>query len=174
MRDDASAAAAPGERITADARAIVDVAHLCFAATVTPTGHPNVSPKGTIRVWDGNHLFFCDIASPQTRTNLLHNPWIEVNVVDQLSRRGYRFRGRGSVHVGDHIYDVATQRIFEEEHVRYSVAAVILVAVEHVEPLRSPGYGFVKDERQMRELWRERRATLDRAFERYLADGGTL
>ena len=38
--------------LTPDMRAVIQAAHLCFAATVTPDGRPNVSPKGTIRVWD--------------------------------------------------------------------------------------------------------------------------
>lgn len=74
--------------ITDDMRAVVQSAHLCFAATVTPEGRPNLSPKGTVRVYDEAHLFFLDIASPGTRANLQHAPWIELNVVDQLSRRG--------------------------------------------------------------------------------------
>lgn len=56
--------------ITEDMRAIVQAAHLCFAATVTPQSQPNLSPKGTVRVWDDRHLFFLDIASPGTRANL--------------------------------------------------------------------------------------------------------
>ena len=75
-------------------RAVIAAQRLCFAATVTPDGRPNLSPKGTIRVWDDQHLFFCDIASPGTRANLLAHPWIEVNIVDTASRRGYRFLGR--------------------------------------------------------------------------------
>jgi uncharacterized protein len=156
------------ERITADMRAVIECAHLCFAATVTPEGRPNLSPKGTIRVWDGNHLFFCDIASPRTRANLERNSWIELNVVDQLSRRGYRFLGRGTVHVADAVYEEATRRIFDEERAHYRVASVILVAVERAEPVVSPGYDHVPDEWRMREAWRERRAALDREFERYL------
>jgi Pyridoxamine 5'-phosphate oxidase len=36
--------------LTADMRAVIQAAHLCFAATVSPDGKPNVSPKGTIPV----------------------------------------------------------------------------------------------------------------------------
>jgi hypothetical protein len=71
--------------LTADMRAVIQAAHLCFAATVSPDGMPNVSPKGTIRVWDDQHLFFLDLASPGTRANLQARPWMELNVVDQLS-----------------------------------------------------------------------------------------
>jgi len=59
--------------LTSDMRAVIETCQLCFAATVSPDGRPNLSPKGTIRVWDDEHLFFLDIASPQTRANLEHS-----------------------------------------------------------------------------------------------------
>jgi uncharacterized protein len=155
--------------LTADMRAVIQAAHLCFAGTVSPDGKPNVSPKGTIRVWDDRHLFFLDIASPGTRANLQVRPWMELNVVEQLSRRGYRFFGPVTVHVGDAIFEEATQRVQSQEQAAYPVAAVILLALEGAAALVSPGYWRVPDERAMRALWRERRAALDEEFEAYLA-----
>ena len=154
--------------ITRDMRAVVQSAHLCFAATVTPDGRPNLSPKGTIRVWDDSHLFFLDIASPTTRANLERSPWIEINVVDQLSRRGYRFLGRAQLHVDDDVYAEATRRVFAQEGSKYPVAAVVLVAVERALPLFSPGYMHIADEASMRATWHERRRELDDEFEQYL------
>lgn len=155
--------------LTADMRAIVQAAHLCFAATVSPDGMPNVSPKGTVRIWDDQHLFFLDIASPGTRANLQGRPWMELNVVDQLSRRGYRFFGPVALHVGDAVFEEATRRAQSQAHASYPVAAVVLLALERAAPLVSPGYWQVPDERAMRALWRERRAALDEEFEAYLA-----
>jgi hypothetical protein len=155
--------------LTADMRAVIQSAHLCFAATVSPDGKPNVSPKGTIRVWDDQHLFFLDIASPGTRANLEARPWRELNVVDQLSRRGYRFFGPVTVHVGDTVFEEATRRVRTEAQASYPVAGVILLAVERAAALVSPGYWQVPDERAMRELWRKRRAALDQEFETYFA-----
>jgi Pyridoxamine 5'-phosphate oxidase len=43
-------------RITQDMQDLIRSAHLCFGATVGPEGRPNVSPKGTIRVWDDHSL----------------------------------------------------------------------------------------------------------------------
>src|SRR4030095_1798657 len=101
--------------LTSDMRAVIQTAQLCFAATVTPDGRPNLSPKGTIRVWDDTHLFFLDIASPGTRANLTHTPWLEINVVDQLSRRGYRFYGPAALHYeGSAVYAEATRRVYGE------------------------------------------------------------
>jgi uncharacterized protein len=155
--------------LTADMRAIIQAAHLCFAATVSPDGMPNVSPKGTIRVWDDQHLFFLDLASPGTRANLQAWPWMELNVVEQLSRRGYRFFGPVTLHVGDAVFEDATRRVRSEAQSSLPVASVVLLAVERAAPLVSPGYWRLPDEFAMRALWRERRAALDEEFEAYLA-----
>ncbi len=157
-----------------DMRAVIEAQRLCFAATVTPDGLPNLSPKGTIRVWDDHHLFFCDIASPGTRSNLETRPWIELNVVDTLSRRGYRFFGRATLHTNDDVYRRATDRIAAEEGAHYPVRAVVLIAVERASPLISPGYEHIPDEWQMRNLWHRRREELDAAFERHLESHGPL
>lgn len=155
--------------ITADMRAIVESAHLCFAATVTPDGRPNLSPKGTIRVWDDDHLFFLDIASPGTRANLRQNPYIELNVVEERSRRGYRFFGRGSLHTRDDIFDTAMARVFTEEKAKYPVENVVLIVVERAEAVVSPGYMHATSEAEMRRSWNERREALDEVFERHVA-----
>jgi uncharacterized protein len=156
--------------LTPDMRAVIQAAHLCYAATVSPDGRPNLSPKGTIRVWDDTSLFFLDIASPGTRANLTANPYMEVNVVDQLSRRGYRFAGPAYLHTQGALFDEACRRVFAEEAARYTVSAVVLLHLERAIPLVSPGYAHIRDEAGMRAVWRERRAALDEEFEAFLAD----
>jgi predicted pyridoxine 5'-phosphate oxidase superfamily flavin-nucleotide-binding protein len=154
--------------ITSDMRAVIQAAHLCFAATVTPDGRPNLSPKGTIRVWDDDRIFFLDIASPGTRTNIATNPLIEVNVVEQLSRRGYRFFGRAKLHRNDEVFREATNRVFSEEGAKYAVEGVVLIQVERAESLSSPGYLHIRTEEEMRATWRKRRAVLDDEFEMHV------
>ena len=151
-------------------KAVIQAAHLGFAATVTPDGRPNLSPKGTIRIWDDTHLFFLDIASPGTRENLAHSPWLEINVVEQLSRRGYRFAGRASWHPpGSPTYEQAVSRVYDKTLPAAPPPGVVLLDVERAAPLLSPAYWRGLDETALREQWRERRAALDRDFEAYLA-----
>jgi len=153
--------------LTADMRAVVRSASLCFAATVTPDGRPNLSPKGTIRVWDDSHLVFLDLASPNTRANLAHNPWMEINVVDQLSRRGYRFSGRAFVYRDGEVFETASKIAPE-----YDVVSVILLEVENAAALVSPGYQHTPNELAMRASWKERRRALDEEFEAHIAARG--
>src|SRR5690348_17038143 len=87
--------------LTDDMQRLVGAMRLGYTATVCPDGTPNLSPKGTIHVWDNDHLVFADIRSPGTLRNLRENPAIEINVVDPFARRGYRFKGTAAVHRPD-------------------------------------------------------------------------
>jgi predicted pyridoxine 5'-phosphate oxidase superfamily flavin-nucleotide-binding protein len=156
--------------LTEDMRAVIAACQLCFVATVTPEGRPNLSPKGTIRVWDDTRLFFLDIASPGTRANIQHAPWVELNVVDQLSRRGYRFAGPATLHEpGSAVYVDAVHRIYGAAIPDPPPAAAVLIKVERTGPVLSPAYWRGLDETELRALWRERRVVLDQEFEIYLS-----
>ncbi|MGA2647727.1 MAG: pyridoxamine 5'-phosphate oxidase family protein [Candidatus Sulfotelmatobacter sp.] len=93
-----------GAKLTADMKRVVVEQRLAFVATVCPDGTPNLSPKGTISVWDDDHLVFADIRSPGTITNLRKNPAVEINVVDPFARKGYRFKGTGEVIVDGELF----------------------------------------------------------------------
>ena len=95
--------------LTEDMKRIVREQRLGYIATVCPDGTPNLSPKGTTGVWDDDHLVFADIRSPQSVRNIEHNPSVEVNVVDPLVRKGYRFKGSGVVHRSDEVFQRGCQ-----------------------------------------------------------------
>src|SRR3954447_17964949 len=87
---------------------------LGFVATVCPDGTPNLSPKGTTSVWDDDHLIFVDLASPTTMANLAFNPAVEVNIVDPVVRKGYRFKGRAAVYSDGEVFDRAVTFLARE------------------------------------------------------------
>jgi predicted pyridoxine 5'-phosphate oxidase superfamily flavin-nucleotide-binding protein len=138
--------------LTDDMRRLVD-AELGFVATVCPDGTPNLSPKGTIAVWDDDHLVFADLHSPGTVENLRTNPSVEVNVVDPLSRRGDRFKGTGTVHTGGDTFERAVA--FYESRgtvdARGRIRGIVLVEVERALPVTSPSYDLGYTEAELRE-----------------------
>jgi uncharacterized protein len=86
--------ATPAGLLTDDMRRIVTEQRLGFVATVCPDGTPNLSPKGTVAVWDDRHPIFADLRSPQTIRNLRRNPAVEINVVDRSRAPATGSRGR--------------------------------------------------------------------------------
>ena len=135
------------------------VAHqrLGFVATVCTDGTPNLSPKGTLRVLDDEHLMFADIRSPGTIANLRIDPSIEINVVDPLVRKGFRFKGRGEIVESGADFE----RLLESfvvpgpSDAPRRIRAIVVVRVEQVRPLISPGYDSGTNESAMRARWTE-------------------
>ena len=79
--------------ISQNIKDFLDAHKLAFVATVSDDCYPNLSPKGTVIGWDSKTLAFADIRSPDTMNNLKHNPAVEINVIDPLSRKGFLFKG---------------------------------------------------------------------------------
>lgn len=126
--------------ITPEIRALVERQRLGFVATVNADGSPNLSPKGTVVVWDDTHLLWVDIRSPRTMRNLRERPTTEINVVDPLTRKGYRFRGMCRVITDDVELEPILKFYREERLVTNPIRAAVLVTVEQVEPVTSPSY----------------------------------
>ena len=135
-------------------RRVVDEQRLSFVATVNPDGTPNLSPKGSMRVWDDHHLVFGDIRSPDTVRNLELNPATEINVVDPISRKGYRFRGAAEILRAGALYD-RVLAFLEESGVSGAVGAIVLVRIEKASPVISPAYDSGASEEEIRATWIE-------------------
>ena len=117
-----------------DMKTVISETILCFAATINKDGSPNLSPKSTLKVLDDNHLIFANIASPKTIVNLKRDPRIEINCVDIFSRRGYRFRGKSSIHaVGSQIHTTLTDGVCNRRSnsVHTLVGKTDIVLIDH-------------------------------------------
>lgn len=144
--------------LTEEMKKMVADLQLCYVATVTPDGKPNLSPKGSLKVWDDEHLVFADIASPVTARNLKRNPHIEINIVDPFLRRGFRFRGVCEIVYEGEEFDFVAEDLWDREGRQYPVNGVVKIKVEEALPVRSPAYIFNKDvdENAVKKAWMDR------------------
>lgn len=154
--------------LTDDMKHMITRLCLCYVATVTPDGKPNLSPKGSLKVWDDDHLIFADIASPVTIRNLESNPYIEVNCVDQILRRGYRFKGRGAVLRSGPEFTFASEELWTKEGRQYPVNGVVKITVEEAFAVLSPAYTFNDNvpEEKVKAIWLQRYGLKEAAPER--------
>jgi predicted pyridoxine 5'-phosphate oxidase superfamily flavin-nucleotide-binding protein len=131
---------------------VVRQQRLAFVATVCADNTPNLSPKGTITVWDDDHLAFANIRSPGTVSNLRRNSAIEINVVDPMVRKGYRFKGTAKVLEAGEVHEGVTA-YFRARGVSNPFREVILIKVEQAQPLTSPAYDLGLSEAAVRTRW---------------------
>jgi uncharacterized protein len=138
--------------LTDDMKRVVSEQRLGFVATVAPDGTPNLSPKGTTAVWDDDHLVFADIRSPATISNLRANPVVEINVVDPILRKGYRFKGFAEVLTSGKIFDEIVL-FYHDRGTTNPIRAVALVEVKRAAALISPAYDNGTTEDEVRKYW---------------------
>jgi uncharacterized protein len=152
--------------LTSDMQRVVREQSLGFVATVTTDGHPNLSPKGTTTVFDAHHLMFADVASPGTVENLVANPFVEVNVVDPIARKGYRFKGSAIAYTDGDMFERGLEVLRERGSTttRERIRSIVVIAVTDAAPLVSPVYDVGAIEEEVRERWLRHHNALHRAW----------
>jgi predicted pyridoxine 5'-phosphate oxidase superfamily flavin-nucleotide-binding protein len=148
--------------LTDDMQRVVEQQRLAYVATVCPDGTPNVSPKGTLAVWDDDTLIFAAIRSPRTVANLRQNPAVEINVVDPLLRKGYRFKGTGAVYTDGPLFEQGAA-FFRRRGVANPIRSIVLVSVTRALPVVSPAYDLGASEDEVRARWLARRQAIEQA-----------
>lgn len=145
-------------RLSDDMKRMVREQGLGFVATVRADGTPAVSPKGTTSVWDDEHLVFLHLNSPHTVANLRDSPHAEVNVVDPIRRKGYRFAGIAEILTCGARYDEILAWFARERGTDYRsrAKAAVLITVTRAEPLISPAYDDGSSEAEVSARWRQR------------------
>lgn len=142
-------------RITDTMRTLISEQLLGFLATTCADGTPNLSPKGLTFVLDDEHLVIGEIRSPGSIANLRDRPVAEVNVIDPVVRKGYRFKGRCVVHDDGPEYERLV-RFLRDQGATSTIRSVIVMRVDVAAPLVSPAYDAGATEAQVRARWLDR------------------
>ncbi len=148
---------------------IIETWRLGFVATVASDGTPNVSPKGTFVVLNDTNIAFGEIASPNTIANIKHQPQVEVNFVDILSRRGLRVRGDASVINRGQDWFVRLMPNFEglwDEALLAKFNAIVMIEISTFSQLKSPSYALGTTEQEFRTKWQEKIAAMPQTLDR--------
>ena len=131
---------------------------LGFVATVTVGGHPNVSPKGTFVVLDDKTVAFGEIRSPQTVTNIVTQPEVEVNFINILTRKGVRLSGPARIVRRMTKEFDAMYPLFEAEWGALAdrINLIVKIEIDDVELLTSPAYDMGATEEELIAVYRQR------------------
>jgi len=142
------------ELLSSEIRTFVNYQKLGYVATVSVDNTPNLSPKGTIIAIDESHLAFADIRSPQTIENLRQNSSIEINVVDPIHRKGFRFKGTGKIiSNGDQFKKILEQ--YKKNGIKSDINSIVIICVETLNEVTSPSYDLGVTEDELVSKWRK-------------------
>jgi len=141
--------------LTQETQDFVNKQRMGFVATIGPANKPNLSPKGTTVALDDNHLAFTGIRSDQTISNLKINSNLEINVVDPIRRKGYRFQGTAKILSDGEEFEKILSN-YRTLGVKSKVKAIVLVAIDMVKEIKSPLYDLGLTEQEIVSEWKKR------------------
>ena len=116
-------------KLTQEAKKIISEFGPALIATASKQGKPNVSPKGSFRVLDDEHVVFANIASPRTMANLKENPQLTAIILDRSTRKGCRIWGKAEILDSGDLFDSISA---EYEPRGMKVKHLVKVAVQEV------------------------------------------
>jgi predicted pyridoxine 5'-phosphate oxidase superfamily flavin-nucleotide-binding protein len=105
---------------------------LAWVATSTLEGIPNVTPKGSVRMLDNEHMMFADLFSGKTRHNLEQNPKVAVTVIDPDTNVGYQIKGTAELISSGPLFERMAQSLKHKSAVLPSPKYLVKISVEAV------------------------------------------
>jgi len=114
---------------------------LCWLATATTDGIPNVAPKEMFVPYGDDCVLIANIASPKSARNIESNSAVCVSFVEVFKQKGFKLRGSASlIEPSDSAFEALLKELHQLGGEGFPVRSIIKIAVEAVEPIIAPSY----------------------------------
>ena len=134
------------EMITEDVANYVESSVLCWLATVSEDGVPNVSPKEAFLLDDNGRILVANIASPETVRNIRHSCKVCLSFVNVFIQKGYKITGDARILTeGDAGYAEGLAKLVSKIGDTFSILSIIEIQPSQVDPIVAPSYRIFPD-----------------------------
>lgn len=131
---------------------------LCWLATVSVDGVPNVSPKEIFTNFGEDQIIIANIASPNSVRNIRKHPKVCLSFIDILVQKGYQLKGNAR------IVDKSDAHYVEMEEVllkitggNFPFATITAVKIESAKPILAPRYLLYPETTEADQIARARK-----------------
>lgn len=117
---------------------------LCWLATVSKEGVPNVSPKELFICPSANEIWIANIASPQSVRNIRENPRVCVSGIDIWTQKGWQAKGTATLVLpsATMAFENLSSRFEDKNQARFKIKQIIKISVEQTKQILAPSYLF--------------------------------
>lgn len=132
--------------LTADIKKYIEQSVLCWLATSSPEGAPNVSPKEVFTNYGHDCILIANIASPNSVKNIIANSQVCVSFIDILVQKGYQLKGNAVVvKKDDPGFADLEKPLLDITQGKYPFASIIKVKVTTAKSIIAPSYILFPD-----------------------------
>ena len=127
--------------LTNEIREYIDKSVLCWLATVSSDGIPNVSPKEIFNYYGADKIIVANIASPQTIRNIKQNPNICISFIDILVQKGFQIKGKAEIVGKTDIEFVEMEKILTKmTEGKFPFSTITKISIKHIKSIIAPKY----------------------------------
>lgn len=131
--------------LTDEIKRYIDKSVLCWLATASREGVPNVSPKEIFTHY-GQNLLIADIASPQSIKNIMENDNVCISFIDILIQMGWQLKGKATIIDSGHLhFNLLLQPLTQMTKGKFPINNIISVQIEKTKPIFAPSYILYPD-----------------------------
>jgi len=122
-------------------RESIEKSVLCWLATSTPTGEPNVSPKEVFTAYGEDQIIIANIASPNTVKNISANPSVCVSFIDVFVQKGFQIKGKAEILQKEFPeYAQMEQVLVKMTKGKFPFRSITRIKIEKTKPIIAPRY----------------------------------
>ncbi len=120
---------------------LLDQSVLCWLATSSATGEPNVSPKEIFLPYNDDSIIIANVMSPNSARNLKANSKACVSFVNVFTQRGYQISGSAyCLSETDDGYSEIECELLKVTQGRFPFKSVFRVMAEQISEILAPRY----------------------------------
>ncbi|MEM0896923.1 MAG: pyridoxamine 5'-phosphate oxidase family protein [Verrucomicrobiota bacterium] len=132
--------------ITPEIAQSIDQSVLCWLATVSADGYPNVSPKEAFLHDGDGKILVANIASPVTVRNIEKDERVCISFVNVFIQKGYKITGRSRIlREGDDGYDERHRKLSTAIGKAFPIFSVIEIKPTACDEIIAPSYRLFPD-----------------------------
>ena len=121
----------------------IDKSVLCWLATASIDGQPNVSPKEVFTYYSNDTIIIANIASPQTVKNIKANSKVCISFIDVLVQKGFQLKGMAKIIDNNHIeYQSLEPKLLAITKGKFPFKTITKITVETNKKIIAPSYLF--------------------------------
>lgn len=134
-------------RLSDDVKHYIDQSILCWLATASINGEPNVSPKEAFCAYGDTAILIANIASPQSARNIRANPKVCLSFIDVLVQKGYQVHGYATcIGEDDPVYDELKRPLQALLCGKFPFKTIFKIDINRTKQILAPSYFMFPNE----------------------------
>jgi len=140
-------------KLTESIKSSINKSVLCWLATASADGTPNVSPKELFTYFDDKRIIIAHIASPNSIKNIQQNPKVCVSFIDVFVQKGFQVKGNATILTkNDKDFEAMSEILFKMAGDKFPFKQIIEIVVESTKPIVAPSYLLYPETKEANQI----------------------